>query len=198
MLKHDPQQRSFCRHTVCLCKYLSAGRTETQCRKVNMTKRIRFYNVCQSVLILSLTYMLTFITMWCHFVSLPGAHFIDFVLFICLSVWIHRPTLSLSLSLSLFLSFWQLLYVHLHALPQTLPTDSRTIRGCHFLWYGKAILHFIFLFICPFVKETPLAVYYALLAGEKYLQKDTRRPPASCNASLVHCLSNKRINNVPS
>ena len=99
MLKHDPQQRSFCRHTVCLCKYLSAGRTETQCRKVNMTKRIRFYNVCQSVLILSLTYMLTFITMWCHFVSLPGAHFIDFVLFICLSVWIHRPTLSLSLSL---------------------------------------------------------------------------------------------------
>lgn len=34
----------------------------------------------------------------------------------------------------------------------------------------------------------PLAVYYAPLAGKKYLQKDSRRPPASCNASLVHCL----------
>lgn len=69
-----------------------------------------------------------------------------------------------------------------------MPTDSRTICGCHFLWYGKAILYFISLFICPFVKEMPLAVYYAPLAGKKYLQKESRWLPASCNASLVHCL----------
>lgn len=69
-----------------------------------------------------------------------------------------------------------------------MPADSRTIRGCHFLWYGKAILYFISLFICPFVKEMPLAVYYAPLAGKKYLQKDSRRLPAFCIASLVRCL----------
>lgn len=34
----------------------------------------------------------------------------------------------------------------------------------------------------------PLAVYYVPPAGEKYLQKDSQRLPASCNASLVHCL----------
>lgn len=34
----------------------------------------------------------------------------------------------------------------------------------------------------------PLAEYYVPPAGEKYLQKDSRRLPASCNASLVHCL----------
>ena len=99
MLKHDPLQRSFCRHTVCLCEYLSAGRTETQYSKVNTTKRIRLYNACQSVLILSLTYMLTFITTWCHFVSLPGVHFIDFCS-VYLSFCVDSPSVSLSLSLS--------------------------------------------------------------------------------------------------
>lgn len=34
----------------------------------------------------------------------------------------------------------------------------------------------------------PLAEYYVPPAGEKYLQKDSRRLPASCNASLVHWL----------
>lgn len=112
---------------------------------------------------------------------------------VCLpSVWTHHPyhCLSLCLAASPTVSLCpsRVCRSPPSCSPINMPTDIRTIRGCHFLWYGKAILYFISLFICPFVKEMPLAVYYAPLAGKKYLQKDSRRLPASCNASLVHCL----------
>lgn len=104
-------------------------------------------------------------------------------------LYTHRPIHCLSL---FSLAASATVYVHhrspLSCSPINMPTDSRTICGYHFLWYGKAILYFISLFICSFVKEMPLAVYYAPLAGKKYLQKESRRLPASCNASLVHCL----------
>lgn len=115
-------------------------------------------------------------------------------LYFALFVYIHNPIHSIHcLSLSFLRLLLRLsLYVHHRSPPScspiNMPTDSRTICGCHFLWYGKAILYFISLFICPFVKEMPLAVYYAPLAGKKYLQKESRWLPASCNASLVHCL----------
>lgn len=60
--------------------------------------------------------------------------------------------------------------------PIKMPTDSRTIHERHCLWYGKAKLYFISLFICPFVKEMPLAAHYAPLAGKNI----SKRRVGSC------------------
>lgn len=80
-------------------------------------------------------------------------------LFICLAVCIYHLIHCLSLFPSLFLalaaSVTLCLDVHhfyrsQHSRsPINMPTDSCTVRGCHFLWYGKAILYFIspFLFV---------------------------------------------------